>query len=50
LKQTLALHAAHVEEEVGGVLEVPPEAGADGAAGVKAAVLEAAASALAGLS
>jgi hypothetical protein len=48
LKRALALGAAHVEEP--GVPEAPPEAGADGAAGVEAAVLEAAASVLAGLS
>ena len=45
-----APHAAHVEEEAVGVPEVPPDAGADGVAGVEAAVLEAEASVLAGLS
>jgi hypothetical protein len=50
LKLALALAAAHVEVVLPDVPEVPPEAGADGAAGVEAAVLEAAASVLAGLS
>jgi len=48
LKRALALGAAHVEAP--GVPEVPPEAGADGAAGAEAAVLDVAASVLAGLS